>query len=592
MKKFLTIAAATAALILSACGGSGSFQGSSASGGGAQTGNGGTSTPAPVYSLGKGSGSGFQAGAIDIAVTSLAAGGTTGMQVSIVDQNGTLYSGTSVTINFNSPCVAAGQANILPTGAGGSSTPSQVTTTTGIASVTYTAKGCAGPDVITATASVGSSTLTATGTVTVAAASVGSIQFQTASPASIGLKGTGLQETSTVVFKVVDSSGGARPGVTVSFALNTTVGGLSLAPATAVSAADGTVQTVVSAGTQHTSIRVTATIASPALSTQSSLLNVTTGLPAAAGFSLAIGAPSYAASGLACSNVEAYGQDGYSVPFTVRLSDRYNNPAPDGTAIAFNTNGGHIAGSCTTPSSPSSPGDGTCQVTWTSANPRPQLADDNPPLKEKGRAQILATTIGEESFTDTNGNGFWDAGEPFVPLGEPYRDDNENGVYDSGEYFLDFNQSGALDLPDTQNFKGITCTGTPPNATCGTKTLALGIEHLLIMSTSGAQISASTASVSLPVGGSTGVSFSVIDLNNNPMAAGTTISVSTTIGTVGGPGASFTIGCRSSYGPGAAEQLSFTVAAGGTPGPGTITIAVTSPGTHTVTMLYIPITVT
>ena len=34
---------------------------------------------------------------------------------------------------------------------------------------------------------------------------------------------------------------------------------------------------------------------------------------------------------------------------TVQLADRYNNPAPDGTAVAFTTNGGHVGGNCTTP---------------------------------------------------------------------------------------------------------------------------------------------------------------------------------------------------------------------------------------------------
>ena len=223
---------------------------------------------------------------------------------------------------------------------------------------TYTAAGCSGSDVISATAAVASTTLTATGTVNVAAATVGSIQFESATPASIGLKGTGLNETSTVVFKVVDSTGGARPGVTVTFTLNTTAGGLTLSPMTAVSAADGTVQTLVSSGTAHTAVRVTATIASPALSTQSSNLTVTTGVPASGAFSIAVGEPDYTT--LACPNVESYGTDLITVPITVQLADRYNNPAPDGTSVAFTTNGGHVGGSCTTPSSPTTPGDGIC----------------------------------------------------------------------------------------------------------------------------------------------------------------------------------------------------------------------------------------
>ncbi|HUN25003.1 MAG TPA: Ig-like domain-containing protein, partial [Steroidobacteraceae bacterium] len=235
-------------------------------------------TSGTSYQMGNGSGNTFTAGAIAVGSANLSAGASTGLQVSIVTQNGTLYTGTPVTITFNSPCVASGTATITAT-AGGGTTPGQVTTTSGIASATYTAQGCDGADDISATATIGSQSLSATGTVTVAQASVGSIQFVSATPTSIGLKGTGLNETSTVIFKVLDSTGGPVNGATVNFSLDTTVGGLSLAPASGVTAADGTVQTVVSSGTAHTTVRVTANITSPALSTQSSQLTVTTGLP-------------------------------------------------------------------------------------------------------------------------------------------------------------------------------------------------------------------------------------------------------------------------------------------------------------------------
>jgi hypothetical protein len=614
----LSIVAWMAAAFLAACGnGSQTISGAGSGSGGTGGGMGGTCGGSTTYSMGKGSGSSFQAGMIQLSSASLSAGGTASLSVSIVDQTGTLYTAAAVTVTFNSPCVAQGLASIVASGGNAAGpTPGTVVTSTGSVSATYTAKGCSGADVITASATVATKSLTATGTITVAAATIGAIQFISASPVTIGLKGTGLTETSTVIFKVVDSTGGARPGVNVTFSLNSTVGGLSLSPATATSGTDGTVQTVVSSGTEHTSVRVTASIASPAVSTQSSVLTVTTGLPASAGFSIAVGAPSYAASGQACPNVEAYGTDGVTVPVTVRLSDRYNNPAPDGTAVAFNTNGGHVVGSCSTPSAPGA-ADGTCTVTWTSANPRPQLADDSPPLKAPGRATILATAIGEESFTDTNGNGYWDAGEPFVNLGEPYRDDNENGTYDSGEYFLDFNHNQMRDAGDG-TFKGITCTGNTPGSTCSTTTLAIGASHLLIMSTANANVALSSAPGFGGTGGSltinhsvpaspgppavpamtyTGtVNYNVADLNGNPMAAGTTVTVTAdaAIGTLSGPGVSWTIGCRAGVPtapPNAAgENLSVTLTASTTAGAsGNITISVISPGTKTNSVYTIPV---
>jgi hypothetical protein len=543
--------------------------------------------------MGNGTGSSFQSGMIGISNASVAAGGTTSLTVTVVDQTGTLYTAASVTVTFSSTCISNGLAKIAASGTStAGSTSDTVTSTTGTIDATYTAAGCSGSDVITASAAVNSTNLTATGTVTVAPATIGSIQFVSATPSSIGLKGTGLNETSTVVFKVVDSTGGARPGVTVNFTLNTTAGGLSLSPATAVSGADGSVQTVVSSGTEHTAIRVTASIASPALSTQSSALTVTTGLPASAAFSMAIGVPSYTAP--ACPNVEAYGQDLVTVPFTVQLADRYNNPAPDGTSVAFTTNGGHIGGSCTTPSSPSTPGDGICKVTWTSANPRPTTSS-TPPVFKNGRATVLATAIGEESFDDLNSSGYYQAGDPFSDLGEPYLDANESGAYVLGDYFLDFYNTGKWEGPSGM-FKGITCSGS----TCTSTTLAIGVSHLLIMSTSGAAILTNvTPPLSITHGTSTSIQFIVQDLNGNPMAAGTTVTTAAdaSIGTIsGGTGVNWTIGCRNGGGPsdpnGGGDALTATFAAGTTaPASGNITITVTSPGSKTQTVAAIPVQV-
>ena len=118
-------------------------------------------------------------------------------------------------------------------------------------------------------------------------------------------------------------------------------------------------------------------------------------------------------------------------------------------------------------------------------------------------------------------------------LGEPYADDNENGAHDSAEYFLDFNNNGASNPPDPSPtaFKGIICTGNP--VTCSTSTLAIGASHLLIMSTAGASVTVvpiagfggSDPSMTLAHSTSGSIAFNVEDLNTNPIAAGTTISV-------------------------------------------------------------------
>jgi hypothetical protein len=561
------IPVALAALALSACGGNsassfatvGSSSGTSSSG---ASSSGSSSGATLTLSMGNASGSSFQHGVIGVSSNSLSAGGTTSLSVTVVDQTGTLYTALPVTITFNSPCIAKGLAVIAasaPSTAG--STADTVTTTSGNATATYTAKGCSPSDVITATALVNATSLSATATITVASATVGSIQFVSATPSTIGLKGTGLNETSTVIFKVVDSTGGPRPGVPVNFALSTTVGGISLSPTPATSGADGTVQTVVSSGTAHTTVTVTASIASPAISTQSGILAVTTGLPASKAFSIAT---------TGCPNVEAFNIDGIVVPIVVRLSDRYQNPAPDGTAIAFTTNGGQVGGNCVTGS-----GTGSCSVNWTSSNPRPNPSD-SPPSLRAGRTTVLATAIGEESFTDANGNGFYDHGEAFDNIGEPYRDDNESNAYELGEYFLDFDQNQMWTAPDGV-FKGITCTGNTPGSTCSTTTWAIGAQLRIIMSQgspSQVQPASGATLATLSLGGTARYSFLFQDANLNPLPAGTTIAAAV-IGsglTTNAP-TSFTVPCTLDP-----TSYTFSVSASSTAVTGSLTITVTSPG--------------
>lgn len=593
MYKLRFVAASSAVvMLLAGCGGD-SFKGSGSSSGGTG-GTGGTGTV--TYAMGSGSGSSFQSGAIGLSSTSLSAGGTASMTINVVDSTGALYTAAPVSAVLSSTCVGEGLATITPTGnTTAGSTAGTVTTASGTITATYTAKGCSGSDTITASATVASTALSASGVVTVAAASIGSIQFEGATPAEIGLKGTGLGETSTVVFKVVDSSGGPRPGATVNFSLDSTVGGITLSPATATSAADGTVQTVVSSGTVHTTVRVTAAIASPALTTQSSALTITTGIPSSSAFSIAVGAPKKpdgsSLSNLACPNVETFNVDGIIIPISVRLADRYNNPAPDGTSVAFTTNGGHVDGSCVTPSDSSHKGDGTCVVNWTSANPRPDTSSI-PPTKAAGRVRVLATAIGEEFFNDANGNGVYDPGEAFANLGEPYRDDNENGAYEVGEYFLDFNKNGTRD-PGDGTFKGITCT----NGSCSTTTLAIGATSTIVMSTSNAAISfvsatgftGNGAGLTIPHAASGTVVVNVKDANGNAMPAGTTVAVSATTG-AGTPTQTpspYTVGCDAGT---TGADVGFSFVAANAAGSGTITILVTSPG-GTITTGTIPVTV-
>jgi hypothetical protein len=294
-------------------------------------------------------------------------------------------------------------------------------------------------------------------------APLNAINFVSASPTTIGLKGTGLNEVSELVFEVRDINNTPLAGQTVTFSLNTSVGGIELDPVSAVSDASGRVTTRVRAGTAQTSVRVTATAlqGTRSASTVSSELTVTTGLPDQNSVSLSVSS----------HNPEGFDLDGTTVDVTVRAADRFNNPVPNGTAFAFRTSGGAIDGSCATVN-------GACTVIWRSQAPRVP------------RATILAYAIGEESFVDLNGDGRYDDGEPLESLGEPFLDRNLNGAYDAAtEEVIDFNgdsrrnnpnDPASIDFENPTRFTGVLCDGP---ARCDTaKSLYVFDTNLIVMS--------------------------------------------------------------------------------------------------------------
>jgi hypothetical protein len=265
-----------------------------------------------------------------------------------------------------------------------------------------------------------------------------------------------------------------------------------------------------------------------------------------------------------------------------------------------------VSGSCVTGATDGSSGTpGACTVTWTSTNPRPKASPDpgQPAVKANGRGTILATTIGEESFVDTNGNGFYDLGEPFNNLGEPYLDANESGSYVSGDPYIDFNNNGMRDA-GTGSFVGIICSGSGTSSSCTQGTLAIGVSHLLIMSTSNAVITPVSvtsggtttgfgATLTLPRATSASVTFNVKDQNGNSMAAGTTVTISadpaivtSPPGVTQAPGTT-SVGCDSGVG-GQSYPATFTTV--GVAASGNLTVVVTSPS-GSVTSLTVPVSI-
>ncbi|TQV74631.1 hypothetical protein FLL45_06615 [Aliikangiella marina] len=557
-----------------------------------------------VYAVGAtnlqmGSGSPFQEGVANVGNTQISAGGTTTVSVTIVDETGQPFT-DPVDVNFSSACTSSQPAT--------ATLSSPITTVNGVASSTYLAQGCVGDDPINVTANAGGINLSASGTVNVLSADVGSIEFVSATPENIailGAGGLGGSESSTVVFRVRDTNGNPVNGQLVNYSLNTNVGGIAINPTSATTNSEGLVQTVINSGSVATTVRVTASIdqSDPLISTQSSNLVVSTGIPDQDSFSLSA----------STINVEGWNIDGNTTTVTARLSDAFNNPVPDGTAVSFTTEGGSIQPSCTTQN-------GACSVTWTSQNPRPEgqtLAENGitPTVingmgqKFGGRATIVATAIGEESFPDTNGNGRFDAsevtafagtnisGEPY-DLDEAFVDHNEDGLYNPAqaggetggelETFSDFNNDSSFTVADGL-YNGVLCS-IPAHAGCSSnQSLNVRASIVLIMSGSNANFTINSTNdatadaasddpndLSLVIDGQNSgtVTVTIADLHNQPMPAGTTVTFTATQGSVQGSSV-FTWPNDNNNG---GRAFSVTVKGSQQPGNGTLIIEVETPG--------------
>ncbi len=445
------------AIALAACGGDSSFGGGSGSKDSSSTTktsttnngttNGGTGTAEPVV---------LKFGAMKIGLKKLSAGGSTGITVELKDQHGE-FAKTEQTVTFSSPCISNGQSEIV----------SPIKSSTGVFTTTYTAKGCEGDDEITAT----SGALKTKGTVNVTPANLGAVEFVSAEPQSILLKGmsaAGQQHTSTVKFQIKNDVGGPIANADVKFELVTPAvgdGGIKLSTTTGKTDNNGYVSTILQAGTVHTSVRVRATVErnGTKISSESSQLVISTGIADQNSFSLSF----------STLNPAAWDHDGVEVDVNVIASDRYNNPVPDGTTVSFYTELGQIQPSCQTK-------DGRCSVKWRSSEPRDLGIPVGLPYPRHtltnasdGITTVTAKILGEESFIDQNANGIFDDGDIFdtrSDRGETYIDYNmgyevtdANGnktmnTFDQGldPFILDYNGNGKYD-PKDGKYTGLGC---------------------------------------------------------------------------------------------------------------------------------------
>ncbi len=193
---------------------------------------------------------------------------------------------------------------------------------------------------------------------------------------TIALRGTGLNESSKLTFKVVDSIGNSVVGVNrslVSFRLS---GGPNagefLSPSSAWTDAAGEASTTVTSGTNPGVLQVIASARNDSVKASPVFLTAGGGFPDSANVSIA------------ASKVNIAGRIYANLKTNISLfvGDRFGNPVADGTSVVFMTNGGIILPSATTK-------DGVATVELKSGGGSP------PP---GGRVTVRAQTTGDKSY--------------------------------------------------------------------------------------------------------------------------------------------------------------------------------------------------
>lgn len=375
---------------------------------------------------------GYQLATANISLDNLDVGGTTSLpaygtrQVSVqVNLNGA-PTPTPVQVNFTATCGQISPATASTNSEGKVTVSYSATDASGAAQST---QGCSGKTVEISVSTLGATV--ASKTLNVLGAPATNMAFVSATPTRIYLANSGGVTQSLVKFKLVNAQGEPILGRDVVLSLKTVTGALDASKATFGSVGNiasittstdssGEVSVPVFSGTVPTNVLVNAKLVSDAaIQTDSAVLTIASGRPAQARVSLSI-------EKLA---IEGFNLDGDESTVTMSLADRQGNPVPDGTAVNFVTEGGvMIPPVCTTGTS--AQGNSQCTVKIRSQNPRPQTT-----TPRAGRVTILAYAAGEENFNDANYNNVYDAGETFTDLGTAYRDDNENNTFDNDAEF-------------------------------------------------------------------------------------------------------------------------------------------------------------
>ncbi len=323
-----------------------------------------------------------------------------------------------------------------------------ITDLNGQAQVGFSAGSRAGTAIITAR--VGSD-ISSVLNLNIQSGDADAIELLSIEPRELGVLGSGTAQTTNIEFIVKDNAGNPVNGRSVQFSLGDTGlnGGESLIFNSAVSN-NGVVATILRTGVVSGTVDVIASVEN-SNATAIARVPIVSNTPDAKHLSLAA----------EFLNIAGGVQFGIENLITAFVGDRYGNVVVSDTSVSFVSEGGLIGQSVgqafttttvlgratailqsAAPTTPNLKGLPFTASSGYSCSDYRFITGSNQTLcGNPGFTTVVAYTTGSESYTDLNGNGRYDANEPYEDLTEPYIDANDSGQFEEGELYIDVDQN-------------------------------------------------------------------------------------------------------------------------------------------------------
>jgi hypothetical protein len=415
------------------------------------------------------------------------------------------------------------------------------TTSKGKATALFIARDT-NPGTVTIVAKVGSSVTSSPIKIEIKKPLTGSIQFLSATPNVIGIKGGGQPSTAVVTFIVKDIQGNpVDNGTSVDFKLNGPNGGEFIGTTSGSGSATaatngGSVSVILNSGSVAGPVTIVASVTDggTVFQTSAPTISIGGGVISAGHFVLAADRINFSALNFKQDGTQVLGFIGETSNIIAFVADRFgNHNVLNGTSISFRTEAGSIGTSAQTDAN------GIATVQFRTQEPGPvRFVGGIEP--KNGHVTLLATVLGEEAFRDKNGNGIYDpptdpsdpsTGETFSDLPEPFLDIDDNLVRTDGSSFTVFedfiDENGINEDGHGEHNSGNGVWDGPGCQQVGCKqSKMISARHKLVFSGPPEGCALEQTSISVAPGGSQNFILKLGDKNRNAPGPGTSIAIS------------------------------------------------------------------